>query len=106
MKKVFKYPLKYKNVNTFLGSGASWEKQQIIELPAYSEVLHVNKQGNELMLWARVNPHTDFEHKVGIEIVGTGHDIKGDGKYVNTFFDGGLVMHVFVDYGMYTNEKV
>lgn len=107
--KVFKYKLNYANVSTFLGNGASWDQQQVIELPAFSTVLRVEKQGDDLMLWAKVNPDINIKHKVGVEIVGTGHEIKNeDGEYLNTFFDGGLVMHVFVDYGMYSkkNEKV
>src|SRR5690242_6985398 len=90
MIKVFKYPLKYNNVVSSFGSGAEWNQQQVIELPAFSEVLRIDKQGDDLVLWARVNPDINLKHKVEIEIVGTGHDIKGVGKYVNTFFDGGL----------------
>lgn len=101
--KVFKYPLNYKKIESLLGSGSQWEQRQIIELPAFSEVLRVDLQGDNLVLWAKVISDDLSRHKVGIEIVGTGHEILNPGsKYLNTFFDGGLVLHVFVDYGLHT----
>lgn len=103
---VYKYPLKYDKIVTLEGIGSSWDQEQIIDLPANSEILKVDLQGENLVLWARVDSKSKITHKVLIEIVGTGHQLKNDlSEYLNTFYDGGLVFHVFVYYGYEVYKK-
>jgi hypothetical protein len=93
---VYKYPLKYKKINQgFLGQGVSWESEQEIELSMGSELLKVDIQNDQLVCWAVTDPDKPNIVKHTLIIVGTGQEIKTNVKYLSTFYDGGLVMHVF-----------
>lgn len=68
-------------------------------MPEKAKILNVQIQGNELVLWAEVNPKNEVEERL-IEIVGTGgplNDLKPAQKrnYINTFQLGWFVGHVF-----------
>lgn len=90
--KIFKYPLNYERIPN---KGAEWKHLQIVKLPFGSEILRADFQNNTVVLWAKVNPYADKIVDYQIEIVGTGDEIEHpDACYVNTFFDGGLVLHV------------
>jgi len=94
---IYKYPLKYTKI-TLEGEicGSSWEQEQILELPVYAEILKADLQNNNLVIWAKINPNTQYTEKFLIEIVGTGQEIKNpEASYINTFYDNGLVFHVF-----------
>lgn len=86
MKTIYKYPLEVTDT-------------QFVELPLGAEILTVQMQGNQLCLWALVNPSPDvFKKNRRIEIVGTGNPVPaGDLKYISTFqmLGGGLIFHVF-----------
>lgn len=92
MKKVFKYQLDYIRTNT----GAVWTAKQIIKLPIDSQILKIDIQNGNLVLWALVDVDTIGTVDIELFIAGTGHDIEEKfNKYINTFYDGSLVMHVF-----------
>lgn len=76
-----------------------------VELPPNAEILHVNHQDGEPYIWALV----DKDAKPGVErhirVYGTGHDIPDNpGRYINTFFAGCFVWHVFEDFFRITEE--
>ena len=70
-----------------------------LELPRGAQVLTVNKQYNNLILWALVNPILPHIKRY-FRLAGTGHPIKESINildYINTFQleDGALIFHVF-----------
>lgn len=84
MKTIYKYQLTTTDV-------------QIIQMPFNAEVLTVQIQHGEPMLWARVESANSTEAK-RIYIVGTGNPMPpGCGRYVGTYQlrNGSLVFHVF-----------
>lgn len=85
-KKVFKYPVDV-------------QYEQVLKLPLHSEILHVDEQNGEPVLWALVNPEEQRTEERRIRIYGTGHPIPEADKlqYVNTWFLARkqLVWHVF-----------
>lgn len=85
MKKVFKYLLEITDSNTLF-------------LPVEYQILTVAMQGDELYLWALIDPNTEFLDRVKVRVAGTGHPIEEDiKKYLGTFMlhSGALVFHVF-----------
>jgi hypothetical protein len=71
-----------------------------IKLPIGSDILHVNVQnkGEELCIWALVDPNSEHEKIHTIRIAGTGHPIEDAYmKYINTFtcMDRKLWFHAF-----------
>ena len=70
-----------------------------IDLPRYAEPIHVAAQGDEIMLWARVDTEQPTEeHRFCV--VGTGHRMSPagiSGRYLGTAHlnGGALVFHVF-----------
>lgn len=89
MKKVFKY-------------GLSVADMQTVELPKGAKVLRVDTQSNggeNLFLWALVNPDEKETESVRIRCAGTGHPIEEENiEYINTvfLFGGTLVLHFFL----------
>jgi len=61
-------------------------KNQIIELPLFSEILTVQVQRDKACLWALVNPSILSKEERHIDIYGTGHEIQHDYnlKYIST----------------------
>jgi hypothetical protein len=69
-----------------------------IEMPAFAEVLSVGVQGENVCVWALVDPTIPKLHKT-FRIAGTGHPITESEKwkFIGTVFlyGGGLVFHAF-----------
>lgn len=83
-KKIFKYPLEI-------------EKEQTIEIPANARILTVKTQGNQIYLWAMVNPD-HIPEKRKIRIYGTGHPVDIENIiYIGTVMteSENFVWHVF-----------
>lgn len=81
--------------------GLNISQSQMIELPKGAEIVTVQSQRGEPVLWAMVDfPFTET-HYVIIEMYGTGqtidNDVVGERSYISTiqFKDGDLVLHVF-----------
>jgi hypothetical protein len=72
--------------------------EQVIDLPRSAQLLTVQEQAGTVCLWAWVCPSEPIQSRK-IRIVGTGHPIEGNLKYITTFqqFGGSLVWHVFED---------
>jgi hypothetical protein len=69
--------------------------RQPVAIPAGSQLLTVQMQGEQPCLWSLVNPDSP-RTTIVISIRGTGHPISGDaGKYIATFQTGPLVFHAF-----------
>jgi hypothetical protein len=66
------------------------------EMPIGARILHVGAQGDEVCVWALVNPSHGTEYR-RIDAYGTGHDVPLDpGRYLGTAqMDNGLVFHLF-----------
>ncbi len=83
--RVFKYPL----------TDAS---TQVLQLPIGADILDVQEQQAQLVLWALVDPTAPTEERI-IQIVGTGNPAPSDlGRFLATVqHDAGRsVAHVFV----------
>lgn len=72
-----------------------------ISIPKDAEILTVQDQFNEAMMWALVNPENEKE-KRKFTIIGTGHEIPDlvfgiIKKYIGTYqtYSGNYVYHVF-----------
>ena len=69
-----------------------------IEMPLGARVLSAAFQGEDLQIWAAVDPCAENGARM-LRVVGTGHPAPDlDGAFVGTVFWGALVFHVF-DYG-------
>jgi hypothetical protein len=75
--------------------------QQFLELPLHTEILSVANQGDNIVLYALVNPEIKTTKNHRIEVYGTGHQIQdsnlSDLKFLGTvlMYNGSLVFHVF-----------
>jgi hypothetical protein len=90
MKRIFKYEL-------------AIEHSQLIEMPAKARILSVGNQGDQVCLWAEVDPDSPtLERRV--LIAGTGHATP-PGEFIGTVLtnDGSLVWHVY-DGGEFTER--
>lgn len=71
--------------------------QTKVEMPSGAQVLRVDIQGDEIQLWALVDPESPT-HTRTFEVYGTGHEIKeGKLNFISTFFvrGGTYVFHAF-----------
>lgn len=96
MKRVYKYEVA--QYGSAPGVGAEWAPVVEIHLPSGAQVLKFDMQRGVLRLWALVDVFNPTSPVIvrKFRIAGTGHDItETQIEYVNTFYDGGLVMHVF-----------
>ena len=87
MKKIFKYPIEIVD-------------EQVLVLPLGARVLSAIAQGDDLVVYALVEPTVEFKKNVEIRIVGTGHDVTFDlqkFKFLNSIstWSGRLIWHVF-----------
>lgn len=90
MTKIFKYKLDLQDTQSIIAPMV--------------KPLCVQKQGDELVLWAEVDTAMDIEI-YQVTIVGTGHTVPTDaGEYLSTVQDRGCVWHVYLRGGM--NEDV
>lgn len=84
MKTIHKYPLKVADT-------------QKLQLPWKAQVLSVQFQAGELMMWALVTPDAPKVERT-IHTYGTGHQVPVDpGTHIGTVQQGGLVWHLFID---------
>lgn len=85
MKTIWKYPLRV-------------EQSQIIEMPHGAELLSIQLQGDQPMLWALVDPHNSKATRA-ILMYGTGWEMPGGMSlqliYIDTVQIGALVWHYF-----------
>jgi hypothetical protein len=92
MKQVFKYPI---NCYESAGLGARWEPEFTLDMPDGAQILRADMQGERLIVWALVDPNMRMTTR-RFRLAGTGHAIEQeDLSHISTFFDGGLVMHLF-----------
>lgn len=71
--------------------------EQRVQFPEEAELLTVQRQGNALCIWARVNPNLPLTDYI-VRTCGTGHPLDTDvGAYLGSFqlFGGDLVFHAF-----------
>lgn len=69
---------------------------QLVSMPSHSQIICVQSQRDELMIWALVDPTSPVrDRKIGI--CGTGHDAPNIANYLGTAQTdaGALVWHVF-----------
>lgn len=79
---IWKFPLEIKDT-------------QVIQMPAFPQILSCMMQDNRLTVWALVN---EKHRKYGqvFNIVGTGHPAgSGLGRFIASVQDGPFVWHVF-----------
>lgn len=68
-----------------------------VSIPDGAEILYVNRQGQAICLWARVDPTRPMTVR-RFGVFGTGHDLPMTSdslSHVGSFLDGPLVWHVF-----------
>ena len=69
-----------------------------LSMPENAEILSVAAQGDDICLWARVNPNAERVNRTFLGF-GTGHDIPDNLQlqFVGTahLSDGALVFHIF-----------
>ena len=87
MKKIFKYPIEIVDA-------------QVLVLPLGARVLSAITQGDDLVVYALLEPTVEFKKNIEIRIVGTGHDVTFDlqkFKFLNSIstWGGRLIWHVF-----------
>ena len=90
MKRIYKYKLNY-------------DQSQKVILPPDAKILAVGAQGDDIFIWAMVDPMDIPTSTRCIEIYGTGHDIPDTDLYVRNYLGtvhmrNGLVWHVFEKY--------
>lgn len=72
-----------------------------LEMPVGAEVLSVREQGDEICMWALVEPDAEKEERRFMGF-GTGHDVPGGilKKFIGTahLHGGRMVFHVFETY--------
>ncbi len=74
---------------------------QEIELPWYSQIIHLDTQDGNVCIWYECDPDQPKE-KVTIYCYGTGHKMRtGNQRYIGTaFVFGGLVFHFYQKIGI------
>ena len=83
MKEVWKYKLRSAD-------------RQTVTMPAAAEILQVDDQFSELVMWALVDRDAQNTVSRDIEIFGTGHPMDEAIRiYIGTVLIGSLVWHVF-----------
>lgn len=72
--------------------------RQYVSMPVGAQILSVQDQAGQLVLWAHVDEHASHE-KRDFVIVGTGHECPEGLVYLATVQQGRCVWHVFEDVG-------
>lgn len=82
MKKVFKYPV---GLDSFE-----------LDMPQWATILSLHMQNGKPHIWALVDPDLQITRRRFL-LVGTGHDVPENAKFVGTFLVRGdaLVFHLF-----------
>lgn len=73
---------------------AETDDKQPLLMPFNARIIHVHEQGDQVAIWAIVNPKARLENRWFI-VVGTGQDMPEDNEYLGTCHVGRLVLHVF-----------
>ena len=72
--------------------------EQLIELPCGMEILDIQLQGSNWMIWYRFNKEMLQKNKWRIYRIGTGHDAPDhSAKHVSTIQVGPFVWHFFAE---------
>lgn len=79
MRTIFKYQIE---INSLL-------------IPTGAEFLSVQMQHGEITSWWRVDPEAPTE-RIRFDVVGTGHLVQDDGRFLGTVQDGSFVWHIFM----------
>lgn len=67
---------------------------QVIKAPGLGKAVFFAMQGGQPRVWMKVKPdHPEVERQ--IQVVGTGHDIPNNWRYVGSLQDGPYVWHLF-----------
>ena len=76
------------------------ERTQLIKMPLKSEIMDIQFQNNNLVMWALVDPESE-PIEVKINMYGTGWEIHNTtikDEYLATVQNGDLVWHFFMNY--------
>lgn len=65
-----------------------------VDMPVCAKVIRVGRQGASICLWAIVESDNSLEKRL-FAVVGTGHPIPHDGRYLGSWDDGPFVWHLF-----------
>lgn len=68
MKTIYKYPIQDMNLHV----------SPFIKLPKDAQILSVQYQGEDLCVWALVDPDSNIFERVEFKIVGTGFDLEDE----------------------------
>lgn len=69
-------------------------EMQLIELPKPARILSAGVQGNDIVIWAVVDPEAEPQNRL-VQVVPTGGRVPADATFLNTVFMGAFVFHVF-----------
>lgn len=92
MKRIFKYRLD--GAAQYRTEGFSVGRSFVIMMPAGAEVLSAGMDGAEIAVWAVVDTEAP-PVPVSFSVLGTGLDVRDDGRFIGTVRDGAFVWHVF-----------
>jgi len=72
---------------------------QEIEIVGLEKILKISEQNGEICVWYIIQTENELSQNVGIDIYGTGFDLK---SYTKNYFDtlitsNGLVWHIFIN---------
>lgn len=67
-----------------------------VTMPINARVISAGVQGDDIMVWAMVNPKEADKNERRFQVVGTGRPLaKRMMQFIDTVFMGSLVFHVF-----------
>ena len=67
-----------------------------ITMPAQWRPLHVQMQGDLIMMWVEVAADAVYDTKVAFSTVGTGQAVPAHWTHMGTTLDGNFVWHVYM----------
>jgi len=72
------------------------EPSQVIEVPFGAQILTIQAQGEDIVVWYSCNPDRQLQQRA-IVLVGTGHDLPDTHtlKYISTVQQGEFVWHFY-----------
>lgn len=65
-----------------------------VQMPRDAKILYFAQQDGQLTIWAEVDPEATMEWRA-LQIVGTGHSVPHEGKYIGSLQDGVFVWHLY-----------
>lgn len=73
---------------------------QYVDVPSQHRVLSIAEQGDKMCMWVMVNPSSERQRRLQVNLVGTGWDVPSDvgfDYYTSVVVQGGtFVWHYFV----------